>query len=95
MIDEIILSTAAQELEEMKICEESTRQHTHGVAVFKPFPKNCLRLLQLVPGNRRCMDCNASNPQWASTSYGALLCIECSGCHRHMGVEVGRRMVFT
>ncbi|CAJ0836146.1 2160_t:CDS:2, partial [Entrophospora sp. SA101] len=30
------------------------------------------------------------DPQWASTNFGILLCIECSGIHRSLGVHVSK-----
>ena len=94
MDETIILEKTAQELEEMRRNEQNIRQSNNNnknfsnVDDFVRFPRNCMRLVQLIPGNHKCMDCNTSNPQWATVSYGALLCIECSGRHRHMGVEV-------
>lgn len=35
-----------------------------------------------------CCDCNAKRPDWCSISRGCLLCIECSGAHRRLGVSV-------
>jgi len=52
------------------------------------FPPACLLLLKNLPGNLRCIDCNDDNPQWAALSYGALLCLNCSGKHRSLGVQV-------
>lgn len=57
---------------------------------FQPFPSSCLKLLQSLPGNRRCVDCNCTNPDWASISYGCLLCLQCSGRHRGLGVNVSK-----
>jgi Putative GTPase activating protein for Arf len=52
------------------------------------FPTACLQLLRSIPGNQYCVDCGAMNPDWASITYGTLLCLQCSGKHRSYGVQV-------
>ncbi|PKY49153.1 ArfGap-domain-containing protein [Rhizophagus irregularis] len=43
-----------------------------------------------LPGNDICADCKSKDPRWASTNFGTLLCIECSGIHRSLGVHVSK-----
>ena len=43
-----------------------------------------------MPGNDACVDCGARGPRWASVSYGVVMCIQCSGKHRAMGVHLSK-----
>lgn len=49
-----------------------------------------LDVLQRVPGNIECADCGAQDPDWASLNLGILLCIECSGVHRNLSVQISK-----
>eukprot|EP01102_Stenamoeba_stenopodia_P015303 TRINITY_DN51_c0_g3_i4.p1 TRINITY_DN51_c0_g3~~TRINITY_DN51_c0_g3_i4.p1 ORF type:complete len:750 (-),score=182.80 TRINITY_DN51_c0_g3_i4:1805-4054(-) len=40
--------------------------------------------------NRLCADCGARDPPWAVINWGFLICLECSGVHRSLGVQVSR-----
>ncbi len=93
--EDMLVSAAAMELEKLRKSEQTTnpttRTNNHQIIKHKHkrFPLSCLKLLQSIPGNLRCIDCGAGNPQWATITYGSLMCIECSGRHRSMGVQVG------
>ncbi|KAA0150162.1 hypothetical protein FNF29_05403 [Cafeteria roenbergensis] len=41
-----------------------------------------------MPGNGACVDCLTPKPQWASVSFGTLLCLDCAGRHRGLGVHI-------
>ncbi|CAL9754446.1 unnamed protein product [Musa acuminata subsp. burmannicoides] len=47
-------------------------------------------VLRKVCGNDICADCGAPEPDWASLNLGILLCIECSGVHRNLGVHISK-----
>lgn len=46
--------------------------------------------LQSVPGNGACADCGRRGPDWASVTFGVLLCIHCAGVHRGLGSHLSR-----
>ncbi|CAA7029617.1 unnamed protein product [Microthlaspi erraticum] len=49
-----------------------------------------LAILRIIPGNNACAECNAPDPDWASLNLGVLMCIECSGVHRNLGVHISK-----
>ncbi|KAL7163034.1 hypothetical protein ACSBR2_039185 [Camellia fascicularis] len=51
----------------------------------------CVSLaLREIPGNDICVECGAPEPDWASLNLGILMCIECSGVHRNLGVHISK-----
>uniref|UniRef100_A0A665UXD3 Arf-GAP with coiled-coil, ANK repeat and PH domain-containing protein n=1 Tax=Echeneis naucrates TaxID=173247 RepID=A0A665UXD3_ECHNA len=42
------------------------------------------------PGNQYCCDCGKEQPRWASINLGVVMCIECSGIHRSLGVHLSK-----
>ncbi|KAG1463467.1 hypothetical protein G6F46_001913 [Rhizopus delemar] len=52
--------------------------------------REALKKIRLAPGNDECADCKAKNPEWACTNLGVIVCIECSGIHRSLGVHVSK-----
>lgn len=86
------LARAAQELEALR-CHLTTEPHgTHVVArdIGMHFPPACRAFLLSLAGNSHCADCGAPRPEWASVSYGILLCVQCCGRHRSYGVQTSR-----
>jgi len=41
-------------------------------------------------GNNICADCSTPDPRWASINLGIMVCIECSGIHRSLGVQISQ-----
>ena len=61
----------------------STSCHSHTVT------DTCV-LSTLQDANPTCADCGAPQPDWASINLGVLICIECSGIHRALGVHLSK-----
>ena len=40
--------------------------------------------------NNICSDCGAVNPNWLSINWLTLLCVDCSGIHRSLGVQISK-----
>ncbi|XP_069827720.1 arf-GAP with SH3 domain, ANK repeat and PH domain-containing protein 3-like [Dendropsophus ebraccatus] len=52
--------------------------------------KQIINEIRSLPGNQVCCDCGSPEPSWVSTNLGILICIECSGIHRDLGVRYSR-----
>lgn len=64
----------------------------HRLGAEHQIQKQLIRQVQALNGNNRCVDCSTTkeSPTWLSTNLGVLVCIECSGIHRDLGVHISR-----
>lgn len=56
---------------------QSQRQQQHHEMPFEDH-----QYIAALPGNDQCVDCRGPDVEWASVTYGVMLCTECSGIHR-------------
>ncbi|CAG0885765.1 unnamed protein product [Darwinula stevensoni] len=60
-------------------------------ASFVELQQQVVKQVMQLPGNDLCCDCsNTNDVTWLSTNFGVLICIECSGVHRDLGVHISR-----
>ncbi|XP_071719793.1 ADP-ribosylation factor GTPase-activating protein AGD12-like [Rutidosis leptorrhynchoides] len=45
--------------------------------------------------NRKCADCGAPDPKWASANIGVFICLKCCGVHRSLGVHISKVLSVT
>lgn len=81
--------------------EDYASERLASVHLERPFKisqqsRSCVKsekpidVLRKVCGNDKCADCGAVEPDWASLNLGVLVCIECSGVHRNLGVHISK-----
>lgn len=70
----------------------SEDQTLHQLRAEQQLQRQLIRQVQALTGNDRCVDCSTTKdkPTWLSTNLGVLVCIECSGIHRDLGVHISR-----
>ncbi|KAJ3443196.1 centaurin/arf [Anaeramoeba flamelloides] len=55
--------------------------------------EGCEQVLQKfynIPGCDRCADCGTAEPEWCSINLGITFCIDCSGSHRSLGIQISK-----
>jgi len=72
--------------------QQSNDETVHQLRAEQQLQQQLIRQVQALTGNDRCVDCRTTKdrPTWLSTNLGVLVCIECSGIHRDLGVHVSR-----
>ncbi|XP_015791418.1 arfGAP with SH3 domain, ANK repeat and PH domain-containing protein isoform X2 [Tetranychus urticae] len=69
----------------------SYRSGSHASQSLIELRQSVINQVLKLPGNDKCVDCGSTkDATWLSTNFGVVLCIECSGIHRDLGVHISR-----
>ncbi|KAL1492937.1 hypothetical protein ABEB36_011100 [Hypothenemus hampei] len=80
-----------KEMALMKAFDDGGKSGRDKMNSFRELQQAIIKYIQKIPGNDTCCDCNSQNDAtWLSTNFGIIVCIECSGIHRDLGVHISR-----
>ncbi|XP_040059697.2 arf-GAP with coiled-coil, ANK repeat and PH domain-containing protein 3 isoform X2 [Gasterosteus aculeatus] len=82
--------TASPSTSSIDSASEPRERGERSDKVIRGGVESLLQRVQGLPGNELCCDCGQTAPCWASINLGVLLCIECSGIHRSLGVHCSK-----
>uniref|UniRef100_A0A5B6ZQY3 Putative ADP-ribosylation factor GTPase-activating protein AGD3 n=2 Tax=Davidia involucrata TaxID=16924 RepID=A0A5B6ZQY3_DAVIN len=84
--------TAVEEYTSERLASAHHERPFRSSQLLRPCVKSekPIDVLRRVCGNDKCADCGAPEPDWASLNLGVLVCIECSGVHRNLGVHISK-----
>ncbi|CAF2033615.1 unnamed protein product [Rotaria magnacalcarata] len=70
--------------------ESSNALQAEKAEIKQKMIREKIEYVRCLPGNEKCCDCNADGPEWASINIGILLCLNCGGAHRGLGVNLSK-----
>ncbi|XP_037079272.1 arfGAP with SH3 domain, ANK repeat and PH domain-containing protein-like [Pollicipes pollicipes] len=74
-----------------KVFDENGRPTDEVSQGLRELQQSIISAVLRLPGNDCCCDCGSRNDvTWLSTNFGVVVCIECSGIHRDLGVHISR-----
>ena len=66
----------------------SAQPQTHST--FPLYKTRILTAIRENSSNRVCADCGRPDPEWAVVNWGLVVCKDCSGVHRDLGVSYSK-----
>ncbi|CAB9531032.1 with ANK repeat and PH domain-containing protein cnt [Seminavis robusta] len=85
-LESLVIECAMEEARSKELGSTTT------AATSNPYEMNVqdYEQVQQLPGNDVCADCGSHDTEWASVTYGILICTSCSGQHRSLGTHISR-----
>ena len=68
----------------LEVALEDAKQNLSALSQLQDCEMNAAdyEKIRRLPGNDFCADCEGPDTEWASVTFGILLCADCSGVHR-------------
>ncbi|XP_065198824.1 arf-GAP with SH3 domain, ANK repeat and PH domain-containing protein 1-like [Sycon ciliatum] len=85
-----VLNNTLEHLFNSHLAPTNDGEESSVVKSMNELTQRIVEVIRCLPGNHQCCDCSAPDPPWISTNLGILVCIECSGVHRELGVQFSR-----
>jgi len=88
--EKAILAAISQSLDNAHTKQSLTQSKNTSNTSLEKNNQPIAQILQKVKGNDYCADCGMEKPTWASINLGVLVCLNCSGVHRSLGVHISK-----
>ena len=62
----------------------------HKISTDNKRKENAPIIAEILADNTHCADCDRPGCDWVSLNLGVVVCIDCSGVHRSMGVHISK-----
>ena len=85
-----VQTQAQMQSESLKQNQEQTKVQEQISPPIKDKEKLKSLKTKILNQNNYCVDCLKPNPDWCSINLGIVMCIDCSGVHRRLGVEISK-----
>jgi len=89
--EKLLYTPGPRRIDEQKRIEIPTKNSTlKEVESSSPFRLAKDQRIAKIIENNMCADCGSQSPSWISLNLGVIVCIECSGIHRRLGIVLLR-----
>uniref|UniRef100_A0A0K0EXH4 Centaurin beta 1A (projected from Caenorhabditis elegans ortholog cnt-1) n=1 Tax=Strongyloides venezuelensis TaxID=75913 RepID=A0A0K0EXH4_STRVS len=78
-------STPRQDLQKYDIQDPPVKKFNNALSIREFYSH-----VRSISGNTICADCGCLDAKWITINLGIIICIECSGVHRSLGVHVSK-----
>ena len=86
-MNQVIQELRQELLKPKRLAMAAKKSASEPILSKLPTPRALLDEFLSTDGNQVCADCAEPNPGWASVNLGVIICTQCAGVHRSLGVD--------